>query len=145
VHAQVSTLALAGSESSDGLLLDLDRTPYAATTPTPVPANNAYSLRLVVNRVLYDEGAGLQHTEHARNLIREGALHLGTSDSSQLGISTGTQVTVTSSNGSLTTSAVVDPTVPRGSALLRHNVRGADAGVLVSAGDVVCDVRVEVG
>ena len=144
-HSELTTATLEAEGNEDGVLLGLDRAPFAAVDPTPLPSNDAYSLRLVVNRKLYDEGAGLSHTDYAKNLVNEGALHLGPTDAGQLGIVDGTRVTVTSGSGSLSASAVVDAGVPRGTALLRHNLRGTDPGTLISAGDVACDIRVEVG
>ncbi len=145
VHAGLTTAVLEDPANADGLLLDLDRSGAPQVEPTQVPRGDAYSLRLVVHRVLYDRGASLQRTDHATRLVDEGALHLGTADAKQLGIETGARVTVSSSSGSLSAPAVVDAGVPRGTALLRHNLPGVDAGVLVGADQAVCDVRVEVG
>jgi hypothetical protein len=33
--------------------------------------------------------------------------------------------------------------VPKGTAVLRHDLPGADAGLLIDADDAVCDVQVE--
>jgi anaerobic selenocysteine-containing dehydrogenase len=66
-------------------------------------------------------------------------------DAATLGIDDGTRLTVTSEHGSLSAPAAVDASVPRGSVGMHHAVAGLDAGTLVAAGDIVCDVRVEVG
>ena len=145
VHAAVTTAALADPANADGLLLDLDPAPFATPTVPHVAPQSAYSLRLVVNRTLYDDGTGISHCESSAGLAPEASLRIGTADAAPLGVQTGTKVTVTSPNGSLSVAATVDNSVPRGSAVLRHNLTGADAGVLIATGDVVCDIRVEVG
>jgi NADH-quinone oxidoreductase subunit G len=144
-HAGLDAAVLADPENHDGLLLDLDRSTFGDVEPTPAPSANAYSLRLVVNRALYDQGAMLSRAEHARSRAARATLHLSPADLAQLGVSSGDIVTVSSSSGSLSTSAVADEAVPRGSALMRHNPVSADPGVLVSVGDVVSNIRVEVG
>ena len=145
LHRGVTAAKLARPANADGIVLDLAAAPFEAPEPTHVEPKNAYSLRLVVNRTLYDDGTSISHCESSSSLAPAAALHLGTADAAPLGIESGTRVTVSSSNGSLSVPAVVDGGVPKGSALLHHNLAGADAGVLVSADDVVCDIRVEVG
>ena len=70
-------------------------------------------------------------------------MRLSTADAGPVGIETGTRVTVSSSHGSVSLPAVVDAGVPKGTAVLRHDLAGADAGLLIDAGDVVCDIQVE--
>ena len=145
LHAGVTAAQLARPEHADGIVVGTDATAFSAPEPTHVAPKSAYSLRLVVNRTLYDDGTAISHCTSSASLAPSAALHLGTADAAPLGIETGTRVTVSSSNGSLSVPAVVDGGVPKGSAVLHHNLVGADAGVLVSADDVVCDIRVEVG
>jgi anaerobic selenocysteine-containing dehydrogenase len=109
-----------------------------------VAPQSAYSLRLVVNRTLYDDGTGISHCDSSAALAPAAALRVAPLDAAPLGIETGTRVTVISPNGSLSVAATVDPAVPKGTAVLRHNLDGADAGLLIATGDVVCDIRVEV-
>ena len=144
-HAGVTAALLAQPENADGIVIGASPTPFTAPEPTHVAPKSAYSLRLVVNRTLYDGGTSISHCESSASLAPSAALHLSTVDASPLGVETGTRVTVSSSNGSLSIPAVVDGGVPKGSAVLHHNLAGADAGVLISADDVVCDIRVEVG
>ena len=145
MHGAATAARLADPANGDGIVLDTSPVAFTAPEATHVEPKNAYSLRLVVNRTLYDDGTSISHCGSSASLAPTAALHLGTADAAPLGIETGTQVTVSSSNGTLSVAAVVDGGVPKGSALLRHNLAGADAGVLVSAADVVCDIRVEVG
>ena len=70
-------------------------------------------------------------------------MRISPADAAPVGIENGTRVTVASSHGSVSVPAVVDAGVPRGTAVLRHDLAGADAGLLVDAGEPVCDVRVE--
>lgn len=144
VHASVGTAALADPANADGLLLELDPAPFTTPDAPHVAPQSAYSLRLVVNRTLYDDGTEIQHCDSSAGLAPAGSLRMSPADAAPLGVETGTKVTVTSPNGSLSAPVTVDPGVPKGSAVLRHNLSGADPGVLVAAGDVVCDIRVEV-
>ncbi len=143
-HDGLSSAALAAQEDPDGLLLPLDATiELAATTPTNVPPRSADSLRLVVNRTLYDSGSAISHCASSAALVPEASVRLSPADAAAMGLETGTFVTVASSHGSVSVPAVVDPGVPGGAAVVRHNLESVDAGVLVDAADPVCDVRVE--
>jgi NADH-quinone oxidoreductase subunit G len=145
VHQGLTRAALADPANADGLLVDLEPTPFDAPQVPHVSPQSAYSLRLVVNRTLYDDGTSVQHCDSSAGLAPNASVRLAPADATPLGVVDGTKVTVTSPNGSLSVPATVDTAVPKGSAVLRHNLSGADAGVLVAAGDVVCDIRVEVG
>jgi len=144
VHAGITTAALADPVNVDGLVIDLDPAPFVAPETPHVSPQSAYSLRLVVNRTLYDDGTGISHCDSSAALAPAASLRVAPLDAAPLGVETGTRVTVISPNGSVSVPATVDPAVPKGTAVLRHNLEGADAGLLVASGDVVCDIRVEV-
>jgi anaerobic selenocysteine-containing dehydrogenase len=143
VHAGLDASVLADPANADGVLLPLDPAAFPTPEPTHVPPKGAYELRLVVNRTLYDAGTDLSHCESSAGLAPRGVVRLSPADASPVGITTGSRVVLSSPHGSLSLDAVVDAAVPKGSAALRHNLVGADAGQLIDAGDVVCDVRVE--
>lgn len=142
-HAGLDAEALADPANADGLVLSLEPAPFPTPERTHVAPKGAYELRLVVNRVLYDAGTDISHCESSAGLAPEATVRLSTADATPVGITTGTRVTVSSSHGSVSLPAVVDAGVPKGSAVLRHNLAGADAGLLIDADDVVCDIRVE--
>ena len=142
--ATAASAALADPTGADGVLVDLDAGTFTPPHPTPIPATNAYSSRLVVNRVLYDGGVLVSHRPSSVGLARDGALRLSPGDAGSLGVQDGDRVTVTSRNGSLSAPVAVDDRVPRGSVVVHHAL-GPDPSVLRSGDDVVCDVRVEIG
>jgi predicted molibdopterin-dependent oxidoreductase YjgC len=144
VHSGVSTAALADPAAADGLLLDLSSAPFVAPAAPHVAPQSSYSLRLIVNRTLYDQGTEIHHCDSSAGLAPDASVRLSPSDAAPLGVENGTKVTVSSPHGSITAAAIVDSGVPKGSAVVRHNLEGADPGVLVDAGDVVCEIRVEV-
>jgi len=107
------------------------------------PAHDAYSLRLVATRKLYDLGTAVQHSPSLAGLVSENAVHLHPHDFARLGVDPGAAVTLTAAAGNLQLPAVPDPTVPKGSAAVLALQPGPVVGQLVSAGDAVTDVRVE--
>ena len=70
-------------------------------------------------------------------------MQLSAADASPVGIASGDRVTISSAHGSVSLPAVLDDSLPKGTAVLRHNLAGADAGLLIDADDIVCDIRVE--
>jgi len=115
--------------------------PVAATSPSP-PVD-AYSLRLVSGRRLYDAGVLVQQSPALAALVPGASLRAHPHDLGHLGVTTGDQVRVTSSRGSLTLGTVADSSVLRGSAVLAFNQPGPGAADLIDARQPVTDVRVE--
>jgi NADH-quinone oxidoreductase subunit G len=107
------------------------------------PLLDAYSLRLVVRRKLYDRGTLVQQSPSLAGLAERATLRLHPQDFDRLGIVPGDDVRVTSSRGHVTVAARSDPTVPRGVAVLDANKAGGRANVLIDANTPVTDVRVE--
>jgi NADH-quinone oxidoreductase subunit G len=107
------------------------------------PLLDAYSLRLVVRRKLYDRGTLVQHSPSLAGLAERATLRLHPQDFDRLGIVHGDDVRVTSSRGHVTVAARPDPAVPRGVAVLDANKAGGRANVLIDANTPVTDVRVE--
>ena len=133
-----------------------DETPAAARTPVPAPElfrwdrvavapvsvpPDAYGLRLVAARTLYDAGRTVASSPSLRALAPGPALVVHPNDLPRVGVTAeGDTVRVTSSRTSLTLDAAADGGVPRGSALLAW---GAAAGELLDASSPVTDIRVE--
>ncbi len=115
--------------------------PVAATSQSP-PVD-AYSLRLVSGRCLYDAGVLVQESPALAPLVPGARLRAHPHDLGRLGVTTGDQVRVTSSRGSLTLGAMADSAVLRGSAVLQFNQPGPGAADLIDARQPVTDVRVE--
>jgi NADH-quinone oxidoreductase subunit G len=107
------------------------------------PLLDAYSLRLVVRRKLYDRGTLVQHSPSLAGLAERATLRLHPQDFDRLGIVSGDDVRVTSSRGHVTVAAQPDPAVARGVAVLDANKAGGRANVLIDANTPVTDVRVE--
>ena len=107
------------------------------------PLLDAYSLRLVVRRKLYDRGTLVQHSPSLAGLAERATLRLHPQDFDRLGIVPGDDVRLTSSRGHVTVAARPDPAVPRGVAVLDANKAGGRANVLIDANTPVTDVRVE--
>ncbi len=144
VHRTVTTSKLRKPENADGLLLNMTALPLETRTAPQVSSQNAYSLRLVVSRKLYDAGSAISNCPSSAGLAAEQSLRISPADAAPLGIEDATRVTVTSPNGSLSVQALVDQSIPRGTAHLTHNLAGGDPSALVSASDAVCEIRVEV-
>lgn len=129
----------------DGTVYGLDRElslPDAGDLT--VPATDAYGLRLVVSRTLYDRGTMVAASPSSAGLAPEPVALLSPADATQLGVDDSTRVKLSSARGSITVDARGDGSVPRGVVVVHHNLEGADPGELVTAGDIACDVRVEV-
>ena len=144
VHSGVSSAALDHPDAADGLLLDLGPRPFVTPVAPHVAPQSSYSLRLIVNRTLYDQGTEIHHCDSSSGLAPAASVRLSPADAAPLGAEDGTQVTVSSPHGSITAALIVDSGVPKGSAVLRHNLEGADPGLLIDSADVVCEIRVEV-
>jgi NADH-quinone oxidoreductase subunit G len=141
--AAVTGAALAEDTHADGVLVDLAGRTSAPPEPVEPPATNAYTSRLVLSRVLYDGGEQLSHRPSSSGLVRAGTLRLSPADAAPLGVADGDRVTVTSQHGSVTAPVTVDVGVPKGT-VVAHHALDPDVSPLLGAGDVVCDVRVEV-
>ncbi len=129
------------SGSAGGGVPLLSFSPVAATTASP-PVD-AYSLRLVSSRSLYDAGVLVRESPALAQLVPGARLRAHPSDLGRLGVSTGDSVRVSSSRGSLTLTAVADRAVLRGSAVLAFNQPGPGAADLIDATLPITDVRVE--
>jgi NADH-quinone oxidoreductase subunit G len=116
--------------------------PAAATAPAP-PVD-AYSLRLVSGRELYDPLAvTVAKTPHLAGLPRAATLRVNPFELERLGVTSGQNVHVTSSRATVTLKVAGDPGVPRGTATLPFNAVTPGAAELIDASAPVTDVRLE--
>jgi NADH-quinone oxidoreductase subunit G len=121
----------------------------AVGVPLPVwtiidpPLLDAYSLRLVVSRKLYDRGTLIRSSPSLADLAEPASLRLNPADFDRLGVAMGDDVRVTSSRGNVTVPTIPEPGVPRGIALIHANQAGGRANVLIDGNAPVTDVRVE--
>jgi predicted molibdopterin-dependent oxidoreductase YjgC len=116
----------------------------AVDQPSDTPRRDAYAVRLVSARKLYDAGAIVQHCASLAHLAPRTRLHMNPSDLDRLGVSTGGRVKVSSQRGSATVEVEVVDGLPRGSASLTFNGPGdADAADLIDATQPVTELRVE--
>jgi len=142
-HSDLTEEALAAN-GVEGVLCAGNGTIAAPTTSSASgPANDAYSLRLVATRRMYDAGTALAHSPASAGLARSVELRLNPVDFDKLGIESGSVVKLISSAGELMTPVVADAGVPAGSAAIPANAPDANANQLTDASQPVTDVRVE--
>ncbi len=117
--------------------------PLPVWTVIDPPSLDAYSLRLVVTRKLYDRGTLVRSSPSLADLAETAALRLNPHDFDQLGVAAGDDVRVSSNRGNVTVPTIPEPGVPRGIAHLFFNLAGGRANVLIDGNAPVTDVRVE--
>jgi len=112
-----------------------------------VPLADAYSLRLVVSRRLYDRGIAMQGSPALKNLILPTTLSLNHVDLDRLGVDIGTVVSVTGATGTVRLAVQLNESVVRGTAEVAFgtlSVTDEDAvAALVDPKSVISQIRVE--
>jgi anaerobic selenocysteine-containing dehydrogenase len=113
-----------------------------AVDAVSVPGRDAYALRIVSNPSLYDHGSAVRHSASIAALVRPATLLLAPADIQRLGVPNGTEVRVTSSQGSFAIAVEGRRGIVDGTAVL---AAGGELGAneLIDAGAPVTDVRVE--
>jgi NADH-quinone oxidoreductase subunit G len=122
-------------------LHDWDR----ATGRAPAPARDAYALRLVSGRKLYDAGRVSAASPSLAPLASGATLLVHPTDRERVGIADGESVQATSGRGSVTLPVRAAPGIPRGVAFLTFNQPGPGAADLIDATAAVTDIRLEMG
>jgi NADH-quinone oxidoreductase subunit G len=120
-------------------LHEWDRT----TGRAPTEPRDAYALRLVAGRKLYDAGRVSSVSSSLWPLAPGATLLVHARDRDRIGVPDGVDVRVTSRRGSVVVPVQADPGVPRGVAFLAFNQPGPGAGDLIDATGAVTDVHVE--
>jgi len=113
---------------------------WTVVEPPPV---DAYGLRLVATRKLYDRGTLLRHSPSLVGLAEGAALRLNPYDFERLGVAPGDEARVTSARTHVLVPVRPSESVPRGVALLHVNQSGGRVNALLDAKMVATDVRVE--
>ena len=107
------------------------------------PGRDAYALRLVVGRALYDEGRLVSETPLLQRLVPELSLRVHPGDLARIGVDSGGQVKVTSTRGSQVVEVRSDNGVPAGIACMDFSADTLGAALLIDADLPVVDLRVE--
>ena len=115
---------------------------FTAPAVAEAPAVDAYSLRLVATRKLYDLGTDVQHAPGLAGLTSDTVLRLHPHDFDRLGVDPGTVVTVTAATGSANLPVQPDLGVGRGAAAVVLHQPGPQVGALIDASATVTEVRV---
>ncbi|MGQ0616972.1 MAG: NADH-quinone oxidoreductase subunit NuoG [Acidimicrobiia bacterium] len=132
---------------------DDDGEPAPAVRPSPMawarpgeyaaPPRDAYGLRLVAVRSLYDRAVATRNSPSLAALARPSRFRVNPAELDRLGVAAGDRLGVSSSNGRLTVEAEADDTVPAGAAVLTVNQEGPDPAELIDSAAPVTDLRVE--
>jgi NADH-quinone oxidoreductase subunit G len=110
---------------------------------TETPARDAYALRLVTGRTLYDWGRTVSSSPSLVGLVGGVTLVVSVTDLNRIGVADGAIVKVTSSRKSLDLPVRVDPLLPAGVARLSFSPGAPGAADLIDISSPVTDVRVE--
>jgi NADH-quinone oxidoreductase subunit G len=114
-----------------------------ATSTGEAPGRDAYALRLVVQRTLYDGGRVVTSTPSLKGLRKDAALFVHPQDLARIGVDEGESVRVTSARGTITLPVATHPSVPLGAARLPFTADGHGAAELIDTTSMVTDLRVE--
>ena len=116
---------------------------FTAPTARATPAVDAYSLRLVTVRRLFDHGTVVSHAPSLAGLAGTGAVRANPADLSRLGVAEGDAVKISSPKGSITTPVEPDASVPEGTITLDWSLGDPSPTTLIDATAAVTEVRVE--
>jgi NADH-quinone oxidoreductase subunit G len=112
------------------------------------PPHDAYSLRLIAARQLYDRGAAIEASPSLLALVGMAAVHANPYDLDRIGAVNGSEVVLHSSRASATLRAVADATVIKATVCIGLNLDapgGADrvAARFIDPAQLVTEVRME--
>ncbi|HEX2850066.1 MAG TPA: NADH-quinone oxidoreductase subunit NuoG [Acidimicrobiales bacterium] len=120
-------------------LIEWDRAASGTTAAKP----DAYALRLVVGRKLYDNGVNVQMSPSLAPLAKQPVLRVHPSDLDRLGVKSGGVVRLRSPQLTTTITAEADPTLPRGTAALPFNVPGIEVAAMIDASKPANEIAIE--
>jgi len=121
---------------------DLHRWLAGAASPD-VPARDAYALRLVVGRTLYDKGRIPAESAVLQRVGKRQGLRVNPGDLARVGVESGGQVKATSSRASQVVTVESDARVPAGVAEFDFTADAAGPSLLIDAAQSVTDLRIE--
>jgi NADH-quinone oxidoreductase subunit G len=118
--------------------------PAEVDVPHVAPLD-AYSVRLVASRVLYDGGTAVSTVPALAGLVAPGALRVNPHDLDDLGVAPGGDVRLRSATVTTVVPAVPDPSLPRSTVAADFNVPLGDGTVadLIDHAFPVVDLRME--
>jgi NADH-quinone oxidoreductase subunit G len=131
----------AGADPEPGAPALIEFQPPGADPATP--PRDAYSLRAVVGRTLYDAGRAVAGSPSIAGLAPALVLRVSPTDIHRLGTDDGDEVKVTSARGSARFRIVADGGVPQGIARVAFTADGGGVSELLDATLPVTDLRVE--
>jgi len=140
VHAALTAEALAEA-TREGVLLD-GRLQLTRPDRTEVPVNDAYGLRLVADRSMYDAGVLVAHSPSLAGLAPGAVAGLEPADLGRHGLAEGEVVDLIADRGTVQVAVTADPGVARGTVHLWVCQADVDAGRLIDASAPVTRVRV---
>jgi hypothetical protein len=108
-----------------------------------VPARDAYALRLVVGRTLYDKGRIVAETPILQRVAQPPGMRVNPAELGRIGVDAGSQVKVTSARGSQVVTIEPDASVPAGLACFAFTADGLGPALLIDASQPVTDLRIE--
>jgi NADH-quinone oxidoreductase subunit G len=108
-----------------------------------VPARDAYALRLVVGRTLYDKGRIVAETPILQRVAQRPGMRVNPAELGRIGVEAGNQVKVTSARGSQVVTIEPDVSVPAGLACFAFTADGLGPALLIDASQPVTDLRIE--
>jgi anaerobic selenocysteine-containing dehydrogenase len=109
----------------------------------PLAPHDAYSLRLVASRKLYDQGVATSTSPALAVLAPGSTLRINRYDFDRLGVTEGDTVRLTSPRTSVPAVVALDTTLPRGSVGVWFNQPGICAADLTDASLPVTIVQVD--
>jgi NADH-quinone oxidoreductase subunit G len=116
---------------------------FEPPAPASLAPNDAYGLRLVLARKLYDLGTTVQQSPSLAKLAPGSELRVSAYDFDRLGVAPGAMVRVKSARGAVTTGLARDIGLPRGSAAFTVNQPGVAIRDLLDATERVNHVRID--
>ena len=111
--------------------------------PVALPKPDAYALRLVAGRKLYDRGVLVQMSPALAPLAAPPVLRAHPADLDRLGVKSGGQVRLRSARLSATVEVQADPHQRRGTASVPFNVPGLDTAALLRSNEPVTEIAIE--
>jgi NADH-quinone oxidoreductase subunit G len=107
------------------------------------PALDAYSLRLVTQRKLYDQGTQVQAAPSLAGLADGPRVSANPSDLDRLGVAAGGRVRLSSAKHTMVVTVEGDATLPQGVVTMRVGQGEPDPFLLIDAASSVTEVRLE--
>jgi len=109
---------------------------------SPAPLD-AYSLRLVAGRKLYDHSVSIRHSPSLAGLAASAGIRVNPYDLDRLGLRSGDRVRISAPRGSFVLPAAADSGIPRGTAWMPFSQPDGGASRLIDSAQSVTDVRLE--